>query len=117
MSNFIGNYIGTTKEPDFAFIPLRLGGLRREFPSVILETGWASTGASLERNRRQWHEESGGKVMVVILVKLCRPNAQGRVKVTLQVSHTTPGAGSNVTKNVCSLHSVSGLDWWFTHIP
>ncbi|KAG0637833.1 hypothetical protein HOY80DRAFT_1138024 [Tuber brumale] len=46
---FTGSYTGGIKEPDFAFVPLGAGGMRRDFPSVVLEAGWASTGAGIKR--------------------------------------------------------------------
>jgi len=88
------------KEPDFAFVPLGPGGVRRDFPSIVMEAGWATTGALMQRDRRQWHEGSGGEVMVVILVKLFRLGAQDRVRVTLEVSHTAPKTKVKITRRV-----------------
>lgn len=77
------------KQPDFSFIPIG-PYWPRDFPSVILESGWESTGLELADERRLWHEGSEGRVRVVIFLKLHRPNAQNQVRATLEISRTTP---------------------------
>ncbi|KAG0634123.1 hypothetical protein HOY80DRAFT_1140931 [Tuber brumale] len=98
VNNFIGAYATSVKEPDFAFIPLDVNRLRRDFPSVVMESGWASSAAELFRIRRVWHEGSGGRVMVVILVKLYKPTSGNQVRATLEISHTSPGAAVIILK-------------------
>ncbi|KAG0136708.1 hypothetical protein HOY82DRAFT_589391 [Tuber indicum] len=98
VTNFVEGYAGSIKEPDFSFVPLGAGGMRRDFPSVVLEAGWTSTEAGLVRDRCHWHEGSGGEVMVVILVKLFRPRTGDQVRVTLQVSHVAPNTGVKITR-------------------
>ncbi|KAG0135871.1 hypothetical protein HOY82DRAFT_628693 [Tuber indicum] len=98
ITNFIGEYIDSVKEPDFAFVPLLPNRSRRDFPSVVLESGWASTLPEFVCDRRLWHQGSGGRVMVVILVKLYRENLQNQVRATLQISHTTPGADVTINR-------------------
>ncbi|RPA98355.1 hypothetical protein L873DRAFT_1039087 [Choiromyces venosus 120613-1] len=98
VTNFIGQYAGSVKEPDFSFIPVDPNGLPREFPSVILESGWASTIPDLVDDCRVWHQGSGKCVRVVILVKTYKPNTQNQVRATLEVSHTRPGAVVTVTQ-------------------
>ena len=90
------------KEPDFAFIPIG-PNWRRDFPSVILESKWASTELELEDERRLWHEGSEGRVWVVIFVKLHRPNARNQVRATLEISRTAPpGTTATITHYVPS---------------
>ncbi|KAG0637832.1 hypothetical protein HOY80DRAFT_226334 [Tuber brumale] len=98
VDNFTGVYASSVKEPDYAFVPIHPDGSRRDFPSVVLESGWASTAPDLARDRRLWHEGSGGRVMVVILVKLYRANAENQVCATLEISHTAPGDAIIVTR-------------------
>jgi len=71
------------KEPDFCFIPRDLNGFRRNFPSVVLESGWASSEPTVVDDRRLWHEGSEGDVRVVIFVKLDEPNAEKKIRATL----------------------------------
>ncbi|KAG0633848.1 hypothetical protein HOY80DRAFT_1141112 [Tuber brumale] len=97
VSNFMGTYVNSVKEPDFAFVPLGHNMMRRDFPSVVMESGWTSSAAELTRDRRMWHEGSGGHVMVVILVKLYKPKTGNQVRVTLEISHTSPGAAVTIT--------------------
>jgi len=78
------------KEPDFSFIPIGLNGLRRDFPSVVLESGWSSTGPELADQCCLWHEGSRGRVGVVILVKLYQANSQDKVSAMLSISRATP---------------------------
>ncbi|RPA98358.1 hypothetical protein L873DRAFT_1039310 [Choiromyces venosus 120613-1] len=100
VTNFIRWYVRSVKEPDFSFIPVDPTGLRREFPSVILESGWASTMPNLVDDYRVWHQGSGKRVRVVILVKAWayQLNTQNQVCATLEVSHTRPGAAVTVTQ-------------------
>jgi len=90
ITNFTGNYYGSVKEPDFSFIPIGINGLRRDFPSVVLESGWSSTGRELADQCRLWHEGSRGRVRVVILVKLYQANSQNKVRATLEISRAEP---------------------------
>ncbi|KAG0642495.1 hypothetical protein HOY80DRAFT_1036437 [Tuber brumale] len=92
IDNFIGPYANTVKEPDFSFLPVGPGRVARDFPSVVLEAGWSSTGVQLTNARRIWHDGSGGRVMVVILIKLFKPNINDQIRVTLEISHAIPGA-------------------------
>ena len=97
------------KEPDLAFVPVSRNGLPRNFPSIILESGWASTRPSPADERRLWHEGSGGRVRVVILVKLYRANAQNQVRATLEISRTaSPGTMATVTNQVSFFFPLSG---------
>ncbi|PUU82732.1 hypothetical protein B9Z19DRAFT_1120321 [Tuber borchii] len=99
ITNFTGNYVGSVKEPDLSFVPVSPNGLLRDFPSVILESGWASRGPDRVDECRLWHEGSGGRVRVVILVRLYRADAQNQVRVTLKISRTTPpGTVATVTR-------------------
>ncbi|KAG0128494.1 hypothetical protein HOY82DRAFT_522314 [Tuber indicum] len=97
IDNFIAPYTNTVKEPDFSFLPIGPGRVARDFPSIVLEAGWSSTGPELTNARRIWHDGSGGRVMVVILVKLFRPNMNNQIRVTLEISHATPGAAFTVS--------------------
>ena len=115
ITNFTGNYVGSVKEPDLSFVPVSPNGLPRDFPSIILESGWASTGPDSATERRIWHEGSGGRVRIVILVKLYRPNAQNQVRVTLEISRTTPpGTVATVVRQVPFLFRA--LDVPFTNV-
>ena len=82
------------KEPDLSFIPDGLDELPRNFPSVILESGWATPEPRAVDDRRLWHEGSGGDVCVVIFVKLDEPDAEKKISATLAISHCTLGAGT-----------------------
>jgi len=106
----MGSYTGGIKEPDFAFVPLDPSGVRRDFPSVVLEAGWTSTITDPQRDRNQWHDGSNGRVLVVVLVKLSRPRTQDRVRVTLEVSHITSNTSFTITKRVCFLLPIYNPD-------
>ena len=100
------------KEPDLSFFPAGPDGLLRDFPSIIPESGWSSSRPELADERRLWHEGSGGRVRVVILVKLYRANAQNQVRATLEVSRTSPPgttATGTVTHQVPFLLPTLGL--------
>ncbi|KAG0129605.1 hypothetical protein HOY82DRAFT_651845 [Tuber indicum] len=98
VDNFVGQFATSVKEPDFSFVPVGPNGLRRDFPSIVLESGWTSSGPELVDGRIVWHEGSGGRVRVVILVKAYKPNVQGQVHSTLDISHAhPPGAAFTVT--------------------
>ncbi|KAG0130313.1 hypothetical protein HOY82DRAFT_670614 [Tuber indicum] len=98
VNNFTGTYLNSVKEPDFAFVPLGPHNMLRDFPSVVMESGWASPTTEPANDRRIWHEGSGGRVMIVILVKLYKPTTGNRVRTTLEISHTSPGAVVTITK-------------------
>ena len=98
------------KEPDLSFVPFSPNELLRHFPSIILESEWASTGSDSAKERRLWHEGSEGRVKVVILVKLYRENAGNQVRATLEISRTaSPGTMATVTNQVPFLLSTLGL--------
>jgi len=98
------------KEPDLAFVPIGPNGLHRDFPSVILESGWASTGPKLVDDHFLWHEGSGWCVNVVILLKFRKVNLQNQVAVTLEISRTTPfGIGTAGINWVSFVLPASGL--------
>ena len=94
---FCGNYTGSIKEPAYSFRPRGLDGKPKWFPSVVLESSWTSTEPEPVDVSRLWHEGSGGRVRVVILVKLDKPNAQNQSKAALEISHCTPGAAASAT--------------------
>ena len=98
------------KEPDLSFVPVSPNGLLRDFPSIILESGWASTGSGPADECRLWHEGSGGRVKVVILVKLYRANAGNQVRATLEISRiASPGTMATVTNQVSFLLPTFGV--------
>ncbi|KAG0136148.1 hypothetical protein HOY82DRAFT_626958 [Tuber indicum] len=60
----------------------------------------ASTRPELVDDCRVWHEGSGGRVRIVILVKAYKPkpNAENQVRATLEISHARPGVAFTVTQ-------------------
>ena len=98
------------KEPDLSFFPAGPDGLLRDFPSIILESGWSSSRPELADERRLWHEGSGGRVRVVILVKLYRANVQNQVRAILEISRAASlGTIAAVTHQVPFLLPTLGL--------
>jgi hypothetical protein len=83
--SFVGQYAGSQKEPDWQ---LRRRG--EPFSSIIVETGWSESMASLKRSQRLWQTGSGGHVRVVFIVNFHKPNAAG-TRVTLWVWKVVPG--------------------------
>ena len=107
---FSGTYAGSVKEPDFCFRPIGPNGSPRNFPSVILESGWASSRPAPVDDRRLWHEGSGGNIRVVIFVKLLKPKVGKKIRATLAISHCTPGtAAAAITTRIVNplLSSIS----------
>jgi len=89
------------KEPDFSFVPRGPDRLHRGFPSVVLESGWTSSGPTFVDDRRLWHEGSGGCVRVVIFVKLGEPNTEKKIRATLAISHCAPDTGTATIRTRC----------------
>ncbi|KAG0640515.1 hypothetical protein HOY80DRAFT_1135923 [Tuber brumale] len=89
--NFVGDFEGSSKTPDLSYNP-RINGIRREFPTVVLESGWAESEAQLLRDLQFWQEGSAGAVRIVILFKMFRPSINNQVKATLKVCRY--GAGN-----------------------
>ncbi|PUU82216.1 hypothetical protein B9Z19DRAFT_1062029 [Tuber borchii] len=94
---FCGNYAGSVKEPAYSFHPRDPDRKPKRFRSIVLESSWTSTEPEPVDVSRLWHEGSEGRVRVVILVKLDKPNAQNQSGATLKISHCTPGAGATAT--------------------
>ena len=115
ITNFTGNYAGSVKEPDLSFFPSGPGGLPRDFPSIILESVWPSTEPGLPNSHRIWHEGSGGRVKVVILVKLYKPNEENKVRATLEISRTVPPGTMATTHQVPFLPPTLGS--WGYYLP
>ncbi|KAG0134807.1 hypothetical protein HOY82DRAFT_474859, partial [Tuber indicum] len=63
---FVGAFANSGKTPDLAYTPI-INGIRREFPTVVLESGWSESRAQLVRDARVWLEGSAGAVKVVFL--------------------------------------------------
>jgi len=71
-NNFTGDYTGSVKETDLAFVP-HVSPDRAEsalFSSIILESGWSESTTQLQQDARLWQVGSGRKVRVVLQVKL-----------------------------------------------
>ncbi|KAG0138805.1 hypothetical protein HOY82DRAFT_666323 [Tuber indicum] len=66
-------------------------GIRREYPSVILESSWSESETQLINDTHRWPYGTGGAVKVVILCKAFAPNVDNRVKVTLSMCQVVPG--------------------------
>ncbi|KAG0640517.1 hypothetical protein HOY80DRAFT_1068752 [Tuber brumale] len=81
--NFVGDFEGSSKTPDLSYNP-RINGIRREFPTVVLESGWAESEAQLLRDLQFWQEGSAGAVRIVILFKMFRPSINNQIKATLK---------------------------------
>ncbi|KAG0643019.1 hypothetical protein HOY80DRAFT_1100847 [Tuber brumale] len=79
---FLGDFEGSSKTPDLCYIPC-INGIMREFPTVVLESGWTESQAQLLRDCQIWHEGSGGGVRIVILFKMFPPNRNNQIKATL----------------------------------
>ncbi|KAG0640508.1 hypothetical protein HOY80DRAFT_1135920 [Tuber brumale] len=81
--NFVGDFEGSSKTPDLSYNP-SINGIMREFPTVVLESGWAESEAQLLRDLQLWQEGSAGAVRIVILFKAFRPSITNQVKATLK---------------------------------
>ncbi|KAG0636992.1 hypothetical protein HOY80DRAFT_908426 [Tuber brumale] len=81
--NFVGDFEGSSKTPDISFNP-SINGILREFPTVVMESGWAESEAQLLRDLQLWQEGSAGAVRIVILFKAFRPSITNQVKATLK---------------------------------
>ncbi|PWW74331.1 hypothetical protein C7212DRAFT_346363 [Tuber magnatum] len=46
-NNFVGAFAGSRKTPDLTYTPI-INGIRREFPTVVLESGWSESRAQLK---------------------------------------------------------------------
>ena len=76
---------------DLTFVPL-LGPdwtREREFPSVVLESGWTEPADKLALDTTLWQQGSEGAVCVVIQVKYNKSSA-GRIGSRLRISRATP---------------------------
>ncbi|KAG0639557.1 hypothetical protein HOY80DRAFT_904825 [Tuber brumale] len=89
--NFVGDFEGSSKTPDLAFNP-HVNGIMREFPTIVLESGWAESEAQLLRDLQSWQEGSAGAVRIVIFLKMSRPSITNQIKATLKVCRY--GAGN-----------------------
>jgi len=90
-NNFRGEYAGYAKEADLTFVPM-LGPdwtQEREFPSVVLESGWTEPADRLELDARLWQQGSEGAVRVVIQVKYYKRSG-GRIGLRVRISRATP---------------------------
>ncbi|KAG0640529.1 hypothetical protein HOY80DRAFT_1068789 [Tuber brumale] len=82
--NFVGDFEGSSKTPDLSYNP-RINGIMTEFPTVVLESGWAESGVQLLRDLQLWEEGSAGAVRIVILCKAFRPGITNEIKATLKI--------------------------------
>ncbi|KAG0640184.1 hypothetical protein HOY80DRAFT_1136190 [Tuber brumale] len=82
--NFLGRFAGSTRNPDLAFTPL-IKGISRDYPSIILESGWGEDAIHLQTDSELWQEGSAGAVKVTIFVKLFPTVQRNVVRVTLQL--------------------------------
>ncbi|KAG0640491.1 hypothetical protein HOY80DRAFT_1021894 [Tuber brumale] len=89
--NFVGGFEGSSKTPDLSCRP-RIDGIRREFPTVVLESGWAESEAQSLRDLQLWQEGSAGAVRIVIFFKMSRPSITNQIKATLKICRY--GAGN-----------------------
>ncbi|KAG0643018.1 hypothetical protein HOY80DRAFT_998072 [Tuber brumale] len=81
--HFLGDFFrGSSKTPDLPYSPY-INGRRREFSTVVLESGWTESQAQLLRDCQIWHEGSAGAVRIVIFVKMFPPNHNNQIKATL----------------------------------
>ncbi|CUS13272.1 unnamed protein product, partial [Tuber aestivum] len=80
--HFLGTFSGSLKIPDLAYIPC-INGIRRAFPTVVLESGWMESQAQLLRDLQLWQEGTAGAAKIVILFKLYRSHVHNRIKATL----------------------------------
>ncbi|KAG0642268.1 hypothetical protein HOY80DRAFT_951164 [Tuber brumale] len=87
--SFMGDYAGSKKMPDMAWTPF-INKVRRDYPSVVLESGLAESDTQLMRDSRLWLEGTGGRVRVVMLCKTFAPNEEKKIKATLSISRIMP---------------------------
>ncbi|KAG0635376.1 hypothetical protein HOY80DRAFT_1093753 [Tuber brumale] len=89
--NFVGDFEGSSKTPDLSYNP-HINEIKREFPTIVLESGWAESEAQLLRDLQLWQEGSAGAVRIVILFKMFRPSITNQIKATLKICRY--GAGN-----------------------
>ncbi|RPA89429.1 hypothetical protein L873DRAFT_1822871 [Choiromyces venosus 120613-1] len=80
--HFLGAFADSSKTLDLAYSPC-INGIRRAFPTVVLESGWSESQAQLLCDRQLWQAGSAGAVKIVILFKMFAPNMHDRIKATL----------------------------------
>ncbi|KAG0632992.1 hypothetical protein HOY80DRAFT_1141745 [Tuber brumale] len=98
--NFLGRFAGSTRNPDLAFTPL-IKGIGRDYPSIILESGWGEDTIHLQTDSEIWQEGSAGAVKVAIFVKLFPTIHKNVVRVTLQLyRYLRGGAIKRIELNV-----------------
>jgi len=98
--NFIGEFAGSGKTADLTYTPI-INGIRREFPTVVLESGWSESGAPLFRDAQVWLKGSAGAVKVVLLFKLFPENIRNEIKAKLYVCRLLAGE-LDITRYACS---------------
>jgi len=98
--NFVGVFAGSGKTADLAYTPI-INGIRREFPTVVLESGWSEAQVQLHRNAQVWLEGSAGAVKVVLLFKMFLENIRNEIKAKLYVCRLLAGE-LDVTRYACS---------------
>jgi hypothetical protein len=99
-NNFVGAFAGSGKTPDLAYTPI-INGIRREFPTVVLESGWSESRVQLVRDARVWLEGSAGAVKVVFLFKLFPADIHNEIKAELYVCRLSAGE-LDITRYACS---------------
>src|SRR5437879_6956587 len=85
ITNFGGQFVGSVKRPDMAITTKKMG-VSRDFPSLVMESGWYECHDHLERDLALWQEGTATAVGVVIFVKLFRPDQRNQIRVLLTIS-------------------------------
>lgn len=98
MEGFVGDYAGCVKQPDMCFVP-RVGpdwDVNADFPSVVLEVGYAESVARLTEDGELWRKGSSHAVKVVLLVKF-RRHGQNSMGVVLSIGRAFPDLNGQTT--------------------
>lgn len=91
--NFVGVHAGSFAEPDFCFVPWR-NDRHREFPSVVIESGWWESGQKLKEDKEIWLAGSGAQVRVVLQAKFSPPDIQNEIGLTMAIWRAQPGGSA-----------------------
>lgn len=100
-SGFDGKFKGSSKEPDFF-----LRADTSEFPSIVVETGWAESVPHLRADKDIWLK--GSKYTEIVLLLKWMEILGGRVKGNIEVWSRTEN-GDSIVRNLVSTFPLNSV--------
>jgi len=76
---------------------------KAKYPSVVLESEWSESGATLVRDARLWQVGSERAVRIVLLAKFFKPDTDNKIAVRLTIDRSFPDADTTPTKEYVRL--------------